>query len=101
MSRTIKLSRKASIRLEEILSYMKTNWSQKVKYEFVDKLDKGLKLLSEFPESHPKSELQQDLHIYVLTKQTTVFYKFSETELIIVTLFDNRQDPKRILDDVQ
>lgn len=39
--------------------------------------------------------------MYVLTKQTTIFYKFNDTELIIVTLFDNRRDPNHILDDVE
>lgn len=58
MSRNIKLSRRASLLLEEILSYLETEWSAKVKSDFIDKLDKGLQLLSEFPESHPKSEIQ-------------------------------------------
>jgi hypothetical protein len=31
-----------------------------------------------------------------LTKQTTLFYKYSETTIDVITIFDNRQNPKSL-----
>ncbi len=72
MSRNIRLSKRASRNLDKLLGYLEAEWSGKVKLDFIDKLDSGLKHLSQFPESHPKSNLKKDLHRFVLTRQTTI-----------------------------
>ena len=96
MNRNIRLSKRASRNLEKLLDYLETEWSPKVKLDFIDKLDSGLTHLSQFPESHPKSNLKKDLHQFVLTRQTTIYYKFNSKSLYIVTLFDTRQSPKKL-----
>jgi plasmid stabilization system protein ParE len=96
MNRNIRLSKRASRNLEKLLDYLETEWSHKVKLAFIDKLDSGFTHLSQFPESHPKSNLKKDLHRFVLTRQTTIYYKFNSKSLFIVTLFDTRQSPKKL-----
>ena len=96
MERVIKLSRRASKNLENILNYLETEWSPKVKREFIGKLDSGLKHLVQFPESHPKSDTKKGLQRFVLTKQTTIYYKFNSKSIFVVTLFDTRQDPGKL-----
>ena len=96
MSRHIKLSKRSVRNLENLLEYLETAWSLKVKKDFVKKLDSGLLHLSQFPESHPESNVKKGLHKFVLTKQTTVYYKFNTRSLFIVTLFDTRQNPDKL-----
>jgi len=97
MTRTIRLSKRATRNLEELFDYLETEWSTKVKLDFIDKLDKGLMHLSQFPKSHPKSNLKKDLHRFVLTRQTTIYYKFNSKNLFVVTLFDTRQSPQKAI----
>jgi len=49
MIRIIRLSKRASINLDKLLDYLETEWSHKVKLDFINKLDSGLTHLSQFP----------------------------------------------------
>lgn len=94
MKREIRLSKRAMRKLDSLLDYLEEEWSAKVKHEFVLKLDKSLKQIQKLPDSFPESEKISGLRKCVVTKQTTVFYKYSETTIDVVTIFDNRRNPK-------
>lgn len=96
MIREIRLSKRAMKRLENLLVYLEEEWSTKVKHDFVRKLDKSLKQIQKLPDSYPESEKIRGLRKCVLSKQTTVFYRYSKTSIDVVTLFDNRQNPKSL-----
>ncbi len=96
MKRTIRLSRRAMKNLDNLLVYLEEDWSTKVKHDFVQKLDKSLKQIQELPDSFPESDNIRGLRKCVVTKQTTVFYKYSDTTIYVVTIFDNRQNPKSL-----
>jgi len=94
--RKIILSKRAANKLEKLLDYLATEWSERVKQNFIKKLDKSIKFVSTFPEATEKSDLKPGLHRCVVTKQTTFYYQFSDTEIQIVTLFDTRMNPEKI-----
>jgi len=96
MKREIKLSKRTIRKLDSLLIYLEEEWSTKVKHEFVLKLDKSLKQIQKLPDSFPESEKIRGLRKCVLTKQTTLFYKYSETTIDVITIFDNRQNPKSL-----
>lgn len=96
MGRIIKLSKRTKIKLEKLLEYLDINWSEKVKKEFVKKLDHSLSILQQNPDSFQKSDIISGLHKCVITKQTTIYYRYDNKNIYIVTLFDNRQNPKKL-----
>jgi len=96
MKREIKLSKRTMRKLDSLLVYLEEEWSTKVKHEFISKLDKSLKQIQNLPDSFPESEKIRGLRKCVLTKQTTLFYKYSETTIDVITIFDNRQNPKSL-----
>jgi plasmid stabilization system protein ParE len=96
MKREIRLSKRAMRKLDSLLVYLEEEWSAKVKHEFVLKLDKSLKQIQKLPDSFPESEKIKGLRKCVVTKQTTLFYKYSETTIDVITIFDNRQNPKSL-----
>jgi plasmid stabilization system protein ParE len=96
MKREIRLSNRAMKKLDSLLVYLEKEWSTKVKQDFILKLDKALKQIQKLPDSFPESEKIRGLRKCVVTKQTTVFYKYSETAINVVTIFDNRQNPKSL-----
>ena len=71
-----------------------------MKSDFVKKLDKNIEVIKLTPEIFPESENKQGLHKCIVTKQTTLFYRFSSERIIIVTIFDTRQNPKRLKKDI-
>ncbi len=100
MSRKVIISKTAEKRLNELFKYFLENWSQKVKSDFINKLDSKITLLKKHPESFPESEKQKGLRKCVITKQTTMFYRFNSQQIIIITFFDTRQNPEKINEDL-
>jgi plasmid stabilization system protein ParE len=96
MERRVVLSKRAAGKLDKLLEYLETKWSKRVKDQFIQKMDRALNIIKEQPESSPISEKIQGLHRCVVTSQTTVYYKFDEKVIRIVTLFDTRQNPTKL-----
>ena len=94
--RKVLLSKRASNKLEKLLKYLELEWPHKVKTNYINKLDKTLEHISQYPESAQKSDLVKGLHRVVVTKQTTVYYKFDSKSIMVVTIFDTRMNPKRL-----
>jgi len=94
MTRTVKLTKTAQQRLDKLLEYLETHWSEKVKDEFILKLDKRIEQVRIRPNLFPSSSIKTGLHKCVVTKQTTFYYNHTKAEVVILTVFDNRQDPK-------
>ncbi len=58
-------------------------------------------MIREQPESFPSSDKIKGLRKCVITKQTTLFYKFDKKQIKIVTIFDTRQNPKKLKSDIR
>jgi plasmid stabilization system protein ParE len=94
--KSIFLSKKAAQKLNTLLEYLETNWPKKVKKEFIEKLDKSILQIQNFPSSAQSSEIEKGLFRIVITKQTTLYYKVTAKGITIVTLFDTRMNPDKI-----
>ena len=94
--RKVVLSKRAEKKLDKLIDYLRTEWSEKVKSDFVKKLDKSLKQVCEFPDLCQKSDISKGLHMLIVTKQTSVFYRYDDKQIKVVTIFDNRMDPKKL-----
>ena len=89
-------SDKAIDDLQNIIRYLTENWSQKEVQNFARRLDKRLDLISINPRLFPKTVRRKDIRRSVLTKHTVIYYKTAEKIVTIVTLFDPRQNPKKL-----
>lgn len=96
MAKKVVLSPTAKLKLEGLLIFLKQEWSDKVKQEFIEKLDIKITQVSQFPKSCPESETFKNLYKCVVTKQTTFYYRIKEEEIEIATLFDTRQNPQKL-----
>jgi len=101
MKREVRLSNRAMKRLDKLLVYLEKEWSIKIKNDFIVKLDKSLNKIQKLPDSFPESEKAKGLRKCVVTKQTTIFYKYTETTIDVVAIFDNRQSPKSLENEIK
>jgi plasmid stabilization system protein ParE len=92
----VKLSKRTTKKLNQLLEYLENEWSEKVKIDFIDKLERKLNLIQSNPESFQKSDIVKGLHQCVISSQTTIYYRYDKGFVYIVTLFDNRQNPQKI-----
>jgi len=91
----IRWTAEATKNLESIITYLETNWTQKELIRFFNKLEKQLFLLSLFPDAYPFSMKKRKIHRCVFSKTLTIFYTTENEHLVLLSLFDTRQDPSK------
>ena len=90
----IVLTKRATDSLENLFQYLENEWSIKVRNEFIKKFENAVYQIRKFPEVAPASKEIPNLHRYILTKQTSLFYRVDKTSITIITVFDNRMNPE-------
>lgn len=92
------LSELAESKLLKLNDYLLENWNLKIRNDFISLLTSKIEQISRHPESCPKSSDFKGLYKCVITKQTTFYYRINtaENEIEIITLFDTRQNPKKL-----
>lgn len=94
--REIIISSNAEKKTAALFEYLELKWSERVRIAFAKKLYKATQNIKFHPESFPKSEINPNQHKCVVTKQTTIYYKYNDKQINILAIFDNRQNPIRI-----
>jgi len=100
MKREVIITKTAQKKLNTLFNYLLENWNSKVKSDFINKLDKNIDLIKQYPESFPSSKKRTGLHKCVITKQVTLFYRFNPKNIIVTTIFDTRQNPDKLNKDL-
>jgi len=92
------LSALAEDKLTKLTKYLESEWSRKVKEEFIAILTERINQIATHPESCPQSFIHQGLYKCVVTRQTTFYYRINRklNEVEIITVFDTRQNPDKL-----
>jgi plasmid stabilization system protein ParE len=92
----IRWTEEATKNLESIIIYLESNWTSKELTKFFQKLEKQLLILSLFPEAYPFSIRRREIHRCVFSKNLTIYYTVEDDYLVLLSLFDTRQDPSKM-----
>ena len=94
------LSPVAEKKLTLLLEYIQSEWGQKSRNKFLEAFKKNIGRIAKYPKSCPESK---SLGIYknVVNKQTSFYYHINDKEIEILTITNNRQDPKSILKEIK
>ena len=84
--------------LNEIINYLEYRWSKREIKKFAQLLDKQLKLIEDNPHLFAVSAKSNGLRKSVLSTQTTIYYIITDCKIRIVTLFDNRKNPNKLIE---
>ena len=100
MSRKVVISKTAERKLENLFEYLIEKWSVKVKEDFIEKLDSSIEIIKNQPGIFPESKKGKGLRKCVITKQSTLYYRYNSKRINIVTLFDTRQNPNKLTKEI-
>lgn len=89
-------SDEAQKNLKTIIHYLESNWTEKELKQFAKRLDKTLNIIHKNPTIYPIIYLPTNVRRCILSKQTTIYYQIIHQEIRLITLFDNRQDQKKL-----
>jgi len=95
MVKTIVWRRKANNEFNAIINYLQKNWNDKVTKSFVEKAYQIIEILREYPEMGTIENYEKQIRGFVITKHNTLYYRIEGDELILLSFFDNRQNPKK------
>lgn len=86
----------ASEKLERLIPFIEQNWGISAKNNFLKKFNASLDKIERFPESSIKLPSFSGVYKCIVTRRTSCFYRIKGREVEIITLTDNRQNPKMI-----
>lgn len=89
------LTKRAEKNYRSIKEHITEEWGEIVADAFEQKTVSFFDLLEDFPEIGAIELAGKQIRGFQLTKQTRVFYRIKDDRIIILTLFDVRQDPKK------
>jgi plasmid stabilization system protein ParE len=82
----------ARISYYNILDHLHKNWGKKEIQRFVDQTDSILRLIQKNPAMFKRSQ-KKNIHIGLISKHTSLFYRVTPKEIHLLTFWDNRRDP--------
>lgn len=82
--------------LKKIIAYLEENWTSREIQKFALLLDLQLKRLITNPYLFPESHRYKKIRKSVLSRQVSMYYRVVNQEIQIISLFDNRQNPKKL-----
>lgn len=89
-------SEEALNNLKRIITYLEKQWTKREITKFARLLDKNITLIKENPQIFPRSEIGKGFRRAVISKQVSIFYMINDHTVNIISVFDNRQNPKRL-----
>lgn len=92
----IRWTEEAANNLENIISYLESNWTEKELKTFFSKLEKQLELILIFPKAYPLSLKKKNVHRCVFSKNLTIYYIVESGFIVLLSIFDTRQNPMKL-----
>lgn len=92
----ISWSPEAEITYARILEYLDEKWTIKEIEAFIARTEEILKHITANPLMYPYSS-QSDTHRCVVVKQVSLFYRMNVAEIEILTFWDNRKNPSKLI----
>ena len=89
-------SRESINRTDQIIIFLKENWTDKVVLDFLEDIKSFEEIVSNFPEIYPESQIKKGYRRAVINRQISILYSIENKSILIHTLFDNRQDPDKM-----
>jgi plasmid stabilization system protein ParE len=95
----IKWTKRAKNSFDQTVDHLQKEWSLTSAINFVKKANNFIETLKDQPKIGKPEIARRDLRSFVLTRQTTVFYRIKDNEVIILLkFFSTRQHPSKKLE---
>jgi len=87
---------RAERNFESIVNYISNKWGVKTAQQFIQKTDEMFELLKNYP---TMGQIEKgNIRGFQLSTQTRVLYRIREDKIIVLALFDVRQNPSKKFD---
>ena len=81
--------------LKKTISYLEENWTPTEIQNLAIKIEEILSLISQNPNLFQASDNKKNIRRVVIQTYNTLYYRFENEQIEIISFFSNRQNPKR------
>jgi len=81
---------------DSVVEYLTYKWGLNVTNDFIERFDKVSLILSEDPSRFPFFDITKQIQKCLLTKHNVLLFQEKDQVITILTVFDTRQDPKKL-----
>ena len=79
----------------KLTDYLLSDWGDKIASRVSEQIEKATQRIQQTPLQFPIFSKQKNVRRAVISPQTSIFFKVYRTEIVIISVFDNRQNPKK------
>jgi plasmid stabilization system protein ParE len=95
MALEIYWSRRATESFLEIINYLLENWGNKSVKKFIIEIDSFFNVILTNPEIGKIIVREEYIRSIAIGKHVTLIYKLQDDEIILLNIFNNRQQPSK------
>jgi plasmid stabilization system protein ParE len=77
------------------IEYLEENWTEKELRTLAESIEEKLALISQNPNLFQASDNKKNIRRVVIQTYNTLYYRFENEQIEIISFFSNRQNPKR------
>jgi plasmid stabilization system protein ParE len=88
-------SPKALENFHDVINYLEENWPKQVVKDFVKRTENILGLIAAHPEIFRQISEINPIREAVVTKHNLLIYKVYQDQIVLLSMFDTRQHPKK------
>ena len=82
-------------KLFKLLDYLKKEWGENVADNFIIRLQKRLRTLSQQPYIGIPSSIIKPIRSILITKHNRLFYRIKDDTIEVINMYDTRRNPKK------
>lgn len=86
---------RADRELDEVISYLEENWTDKEIQNLALKLDDVLEIIANNPYVFQVSDLRLDVRRAVVAKYNSLYYRINNDSIEILSFYNNWKNPKK------
>lgn len=80
----------------DILKFLDVEYGTDSALKMLDKVEGVVERIRAYPRAFPSSILRPDIRKAVITPQTSLLYRITDTQIQLLHFWDNRQNPQRM-----
>jgi len=96
MVKKVTWSPSAELDFSNILTYLDENWDSSIADNFIELTFSFIKQIAIYPKLFPLISKSKNIRKCVINKQNTLFYREDKSNIIILRIFDTRQNPTKL-----
>ncbi len=95
MANTLIWSDRALEEYDKLQEYLYEEWGEEITQRVINEIDQTVSRIQNSPEHFPIFFKAKKIRRCVAFPQTSIFFKANQDRIEIISIFDNRQNPKK------